>query len=41
MSDVRNTLWKLFEQTGSVHYYLMYRAVQDGETPRDFNHEGR
>lgn len=32
MSGIQNTLWKLFEQTGSVHYYLMYRALRD-ESP--------
>ena len=27
MLDIQDTLWKLFESTGQVNYYLMYNAI--------------
>lgn len=32
MQNTKETLWKLFEETGQVNYYLMFKAVQDKES---------
>lgn len=31
MSSVKDTLWELFEDTGSINYYLMYKAIERQE----------
>lgn len=31
MSDIQDTLWKLFQSTGKLSYYEMFRAVNKKE----------
>lgn len=31
MSDIQDTLWKMFKLTGKVSYYELYRAVKNEE----------
>lgn len=28
--DCKETLWKLFERTGNVEYYLLWKAIDGG-----------
>ncbi len=29
--DCKDTLWELFNKTGNIQYYLMYKALEDEE----------
>ena len=29
MDDMIDTCWKLFNQTGEINYYLLYRALKE------------
>ncbi len=29
MEDLKNTCWKLFNETGEVSYYLLYKALKE------------
>lgn len=35
MSTVKDTLWELFEDTGSINYYLMYKAIERQENEKE------
>lgn len=31
MSNIENTCWQLFNKTGEVGYYLLYKAIKETE----------
>ncbi len=32
--DPKNLAWELFEESGNLSYYLLYKRLQDGEKNR-------
>lgn len=32
--DCKDTLWELFNKTGNIQYYIMWRALDDEDKPR-------
>ncbi|MBR4745649.1 MAG: YqzL family protein [Clostridia bacterium] len=31
MLDVKELCWRLFEETGEIKYYMLYKSLEDGD----------